>query len=142
MQSYNQATLITLAALQLAHTLEIVEFVVPSVVEVGSENVVLDCNYNFDEAEASELEVKWYFNEDPAPFLVWIAGRRDSRPQLIGSMFEGKIDLEYRATEEPHTRHRARTQLTKHISGKAATTRAWALNAPGWHQRAHFCVAR
>ena len=58
MQSYNQATLITLAALQLAHTLEIVEFVVPSVVEVGSENVVLDCNYNFEEAEASELEVK------------------------------------------------------------------------------------
>ena len=107
MKSYNQATLITLAALQLAHTLEIVEFVVPSVVEVGSENVVLDCNYNFDEAEASELEVKWYFNEDPAPFLVWIAGRRDSRPQVIGSMFEGKIDLEYRATEEQHTRHRA-----------------------------------
>jgi hypothetical protein len=50
-------------------TVEIVDLVVPSVVEVGSENVVLDCNYQFEESEASELEVKWYFNEDPSPFL-------------------------------------------------------------------------
>ena len=99
------ASIITLAAHSAC--LEIVDFVVPSVVEVGSENVVLDCNYNFEEAEASELEVKWYFNEDPSPFLVWIAGRKDSQPQIIGSLFDGKIDLEYKVTEDAHTSHRA-----------------------------------
>ena len=90
-----------------SHSLEITDLTVPSVVEVGSENVVLDCNYNFEPQEASELEVKWYFNEDPAPFLVWIAGRPESRPQVIGSMFEGKIDVSYTVSENQHTRHRA-----------------------------------
>ena len=90
-----------------SHSLEITDFTVPSVVEVGSENVLLDCNYNFEPQEASELEVKWYFNEDPAPFLVWIAGRPESRPQVIGSMFEGKIDVSYTVSENQHTRHRA-----------------------------------
>ena len=90
-----------------SNSLDITEFIVPSVVEVGSENVVLDCNYNFEEEEASELEVKWYFNEDPSPFLVWIAGRPESSPQVIGSMFEGKIDVSYSVSTEQHTRHRA-----------------------------------
>ena len=88
-------------------TVEIMDLVVPSVVEVGSENVVLDCNYSFEDSEASELEVKWYFNEDPSPFLQWIAGRNDSQPQVIGSMFEDKIDLSYTMTSEQHTKHRA-----------------------------------
>ena len=107
MNSFSMTVIITGTALQLASCLEIVDFTVPSVVEVGSENVVLDCNYNFEEAESSELEVKWYFNEDPSPFLVWIAGRKESQPQIIGSMFEDKIDLEYRVTDDPHTAHRA-----------------------------------
>ena len=88
-------------------SLEITDFTVPSVVEVGSENVVLDCNYSFEPEEASELEVKWYFNEDPAPFLVWIAGRPESSPQVIGSLFEGKIDVGYTVSEDQYTRHRA-----------------------------------
>ena len=98
---------ITSVLLPICLTVEIVDLVVPSVVEVGSENVVLDCNYSFEESEASELEVKWYFNEDPSPFLQWIAGRKDSQPQVIGSMFEGKIDLSYTMTTDQHTRHRA-----------------------------------
>ena len=98
-----------LSALLLTESssLDITQFIVPSVVEVGSENVVLDCNYNYDQEEASELEVKWYFNEDPSPFLVWIAGRPESSPQVIGSMFEGKIDVNYTVTDDQHTRHRA-----------------------------------
>ena len=87
--------------------MEKVDLVVPSVVEVGSENVVLDCNYKFEESEASELEVKWYFNEDPSPFLQWIAGRKDSVPQVIGSIFEDKIDLSYTVSTDQYTRHRA-----------------------------------
>ena len=104
-------SLVVLSCLSLlvlkSSSLEITDFTVPSVVEVGSENVVLDCNYSFEPEEASELEVKWYFNEDPAPFLFWIAGRPESRPQVIGSLFEGKIDVSYTVSEDPHTRHRA-----------------------------------
>ena len=102
-------SLVVLSALLVlkSSSLEITDFTVPSVVEVGSENVVLDCNYSFEPEEASELEVKWYFNEDPAPFLLWIAGRPESRPQVIGSLFEGKIDVSYTVSENPHTRHRA-----------------------------------
>ena len=104
----NQNILILfLVAAPATLSLEMIELVVPAVVEVGSENVVLDCNYAFDEAEASELEVKWYFNEDPSPFLVWIAGRNDSAPQIIGSLFENALDLSYTVTEDPRTRHRA-----------------------------------
>ena len=64
-------------------------------------------NDNFDQAEAEQLEVKWYFNEDPAPFFQWIAGVEDSQPQLIGSLFEDKIDLTFLASSDKHTRHRA-----------------------------------
>ena len=104
-----KSSVLILSALFVTKTnsLDITEFNVPSVVEVGSENVVLDCNYNFDQEEASELEVKWYFNEDPSPFLVWIAGRPDSSPQVIGSMFEGKIDVSYTVSDDQHTKHRA-----------------------------------
>ena len=104
-----KSSVLILSALLVTKTnsLDITEFNVPSVVEVGSENVVLDCNYNFDQEEASELEVKWYFNEDPSPFLVWIAGRPDSSPQVIGSMFEGKIDVSYTVSDDQHTKHRA-----------------------------------
>ena len=49
-------------------TVEIKELVVPRVVEMGSENVLLDCNFNFNESEVEQLEVKWYFNRAPAPF--------------------------------------------------------------------------
>ena len=103
----NRILIITLLFNGAVNSLEIIDFTVPRVVEVGSENVILDCNYNYKESEGSELEVKWYFNEDPSPFLVWIAGRKESKPQIIGSLFEGKIDLDYIVTEDDHTKHRA-----------------------------------
>ena len=42
-------------------TVEIHELVVLRVVEEGSENVLLDCKFSFDESEVDQLEVKWYF---------------------------------------------------------------------------------
>ena len=107
LKMYQTIFIISCFLAQTTFTVEIIDLVVPSVVEVGSENVVLDCNYAFEDSEASELEVKWYFNEDPSPFLQWIAGRNDSQPQVIGSMFEDKIDLSYTMTSEQHTKHRA-----------------------------------
>ena len=42
---------------------EIHELNVPKVVEEGSENILLDCNFDYDESEADQLRVKWYFNQ-------------------------------------------------------------------------------
>ena len=55
---------------------------IPRTVEVGEENVILNCDYHFDEEEAQQLEIKWYFNKDPAPFFQWIAGLPDSKESI------------------------------------------------------------
>jgi hypothetical protein len=36
------------------------------------------------------VELKWYFNDDPSPFFVWVpsSGRR---PQIVGTDFEGSV---------------------------------------------------
>ena len=67
----------------------------PKTVEAGCENIFLGCNFHYNESEADQLEVKWYFNQDPAPFCQWIAGRSDSKPQHIGSQFVDAVDLSY-----------------------------------------------
>ena len=55
---------------------------IPRTVEIGQENIVLNCDYNFDAEEAQQLEVKWYFNKDPSPFFQWIAGLPDAKEGL------------------------------------------------------------
>ena len=84
-----------LSSISAGLAFEIKEMAVPSLVEVGSENIVLDCHYNFQEEDADHLEVKWYFNEDPAPFFQWIAGVEGSQPQIIGSLLEDSLDLRF-----------------------------------------------
>ena len=80
---------------------------VPSAVELGSENVVLDCNYQYNDTEKQQLEVKWYFNEDPTPFFQWIAGKIETKPQIIGQQFEDKLDLNYTSGSDNYTMYRA-----------------------------------
>ena len=53
----------------------------PKLVELGSENVVLDCDYDYDEREKMELDIKWYFNDSPSPFFQWVPGQL-KRPQV------------------------------------------------------------
>ena len=65
-------------------SVEINKVSIPSAVEADSDQVLLDCNFSYNETEASQLEVKWYFNQDPVPFCQWIAGRPGSEPQVIG----------------------------------------------------------
>jgi hypothetical protein len=99
--------LLLLLVLSTALAVEIHELVVPGVVEEGSENVLLDCNFSYNESETDQLEIKWYFNRDPTPFCQWIAGVPDTRPQLIGAMFEDKVDLEYVGGSTNQTKYRA-----------------------------------
>ena len=90
-----------------ASAVSIQELRIPRAVEVGSENVVLDCNYDYDVVEEAGLEVKWYFNHEPAPFFQWIAGLQDSQPQLIDARFQGKIDLDFTGGATNYTKYRA-----------------------------------
>ena len=60
---------------------------IPRTVEVGEENIILNCDYHFDEEEAAQLEIKWYFNKDPAPFFQWIAGLPDSKEPILSFLY-------------------------------------------------------
>ena len=53
------AIIIILSICVSAGAVSIHELKIPRAVEVGSENVVLDCNYDYDVAEEAGLEVKW-----------------------------------------------------------------------------------
>ncbi len=85
------------------NAVEIREIVAPPPLELGSlDEVVIDCDYELPEAERGQLEMKWYFNGDPSPFLQWIPGG-GRRPQLITSSYpaiESHIDLDFQIAED------------------------------------------
>ena len=88
-------------------SVEIRDLSVPSYVEYGTpdmDSLILDCNYDFSEAERGQLDVKWYFNGEHSPFLQWLPGRK---PQVIGDRFQGHIDLDFTVDEDDHKMHRA-----------------------------------
>ena len=64
-------------------SVEIRELKVPELVELSPEDIVLDCDFDYDESEKSQLDIKWYFNDEPSPFYQWIPSSR-AKPQLIG----------------------------------------------------------
>ncbi len=37
-----------------------------------------------------QVDVKWFFRDDPQPFFQWLPGRP---PQAIGELFRNRIDL-------------------------------------------------
>ncbi len=80
-----------------ADGVEILRISAPPPLELGSLNeIVLDCDYDLREDERGQLEIKWYFNKNPAPFLQWIPGG-GRRPQLISpNPFDGHVDLNYK----------------------------------------------
>ncbi|KAG8228945.1 hypothetical protein J437_LFUL009427 [Ladona fulva] len=84
---------------------------VPGLVQNGTEeSVVLDCLYDLGSAENSAeggkrlgLVVKWFFEGDPYPVYQWIPKHP---PQGQGKL-RGRVDLDYRATNDESTMHRA-----------------------------------
>ncbi|XP_032794259.1 uncharacterized protein LOC123477456 [Daphnia magna] len=76
---------------------------VPPAVENGSASVVLDCDYSLASHEKQGLVVQWFFRDHPLPVYQWIPGKR---PQDNGPL-KGRLNLEYRASEDPYHRHRA-----------------------------------
>ncbi|KAI9561179.1 hypothetical protein GHT06_012135 [Daphnia sinensis] len=134
--------------------LQIVEMRVPAVVEDGSAtSVVLDCDYVLRSADKkSELVVQWYFQNGSSPVYQWIPGKR---PQDLG-VLKGRLNLDYRASNDPHKRHRALEILkpTYELSGvyrckvatveeEAVAARTMIIYTPArnleiWHQKMSF----
>jgi len=98
---------------------EIKDMKVPKMVESGSKpHVILDCDYDLsDTTEGYQVDVKWFFRDDPQPFFQWLPGHR---PQTIGEIFHDRIDLNYEvAGSDQFRKHRAIKLLnpTTELSG-------------------------
>ena len=52
-----------------------------------------------------QMDVKWFFRDDPQPFFQWLPGRP---PQTIGDLFRHRLDLKYEVPgSDLYRRHRA-----------------------------------
>ena len=121
-RNLNLILAIILVQLERTSLVEITALWVPDPFQEGSKSsVLLDCVYNYEVEDRDSLEVKWYFNRAPAPFCQWIAGVPDTRPQLIGSLFEDKVDLEYVGGTTHQTKYRA-LLLHRPTTAMAGTT--------------------
>ncbi|CAK1600948.1 unnamed protein product [Parnassius mnemosyne] len=77
---------------------------VPALVEVGTESVVLDCQYNIDIVSPRiGLVMKWFFNGSQGLVYQWIP---PMRPQFIG-LLKGKVDVNFKISDDPLQAHRA-----------------------------------
>ena len=78
-----------------------------------NEDIVLDCDYEYEKSEAEQLAVYWYFNGDNTFFYQWIPSK--NKPQLnlnneLGSLFRNHVDLDHIATgsrNDPFKKHSA-----------------------------------
>ena len=91
----------------MVSAVKIRELSVPEVVELGSENILLDCDFDYDAGERVQLDIKWYFNNEPTPFYQWVPEKM-SRPQIIGDKFQNHVDLDHEVLhQDTHKKHRA-----------------------------------
>ena len=101
-----KTTLIFILLFSGVTAVRIRELNVPALVEDGSENILLDCDYDYEENEKVQLEIKWYFNSEPTPFYQWVP-EKNARPQIIGDKFRHHVDLDHVVHTDSHKRHRA-----------------------------------
>lgn len=87
---------------------EILSMAVPAAVEAGGEDIILDCDFDYTEEEKSQLDIKWYFNNEPEPIYQWIPSHPEQKgPQLISEFFRGHLNLEFEVNEDSFKKHRA-----------------------------------
>ena len=67
-------------------------------------STVLDCVYNYTEADRNSLEVKWYFRHNPSPVYQWIP---PGAPQVLSQLFKDHLVQQFEVTRDPYTRYRA-----------------------------------
>ncbi|VVC92033.1 unnamed protein product [Leptidea sinapis] len=82
---------------------KIVKISVPDIIQYGVQDaVVLDCDYTIGN-DTSGLMVKWFFKNKARPVYQWIMSQK---PQDMG-ILRGRVDLTYRASNDPLKMHRA-----------------------------------
>jgi len=84
---------------------QILSMAVPEAVEAGSEDIVLDCDFEYTEEEKMQLDIKWYFNNEPEPIYQWIPSQKG--PQLISELFRDHVNLDFEINEDSFKKHRA-----------------------------------
>jgi len=77
----------------------------PSVV-LGGDPLTIDCDFDYQEEEQDQLDLKWYFNSSPFPIYQWVPSMNKG-PQVIGELFKDKLDLLYSAHNDTFKKHRA-----------------------------------
>jgi hypothetical protein len=65
-------------------TIKISRVHTPGVIKNGTNidgvNNIIDCVYNYTEADVETFELKWYFRHDPTPIYTWVP---PNRPQVF-----------------------------------------------------------
>ncbi|PZC78107.1 hypothetical protein B5X24_HaOG202558 [Helicoverpa armigera] len=88
---------------------------VPALVELGTESVILDCDYSTGETPGPGLVIKWFFNGSTGLVYQWIP---PLQPQFIG-LLKGKVDPNFKISDEPLQAYRAIKIINPgtHLSG-------------------------
>ncbi|OWR49012.1 hypothetical protein KGM_200755 [Danaus plexippus plexippus] len=88
--------------LQCVHSVRIISIRVPEVLQYGSKDAItLDCDYITN--NVTGLVVKWFYMDRSQPIYQWIPPQK---PQALG-ILKNKLDLSYKISNNPYTRHRA-----------------------------------
>lgn len=77
----------------------------PSVI-LGGEELIIDCDFEYQQDEQDQLDLKWYFNSSPFPIYQWVPSMHRG-PQVIGELFKHNLDLLYSAHNDTFKKHRA-----------------------------------
>ncbi|KAM3964254.1 uncharacterized protein ACR2FA_001741, partial [Aphomia sociella] len=96
--------ILVLSLLTQCIAVNITSIQVPSLVETGTEFVILDCEYSTGAVSPGPgLVMKWFFNGSAGLVYQWIP---PMRPQVIG-LLKGKVDMSFRISDEPLQAYRA-----------------------------------
>jgi len=93
---------------------------VPSWALAGS-SVELWCNYSYNATEGEELDVKWYLDGSPSPFLVWVP-HQGRKPQVVLDMFKPHIDTGHTVGSDPYKIHSSLLMRNIHTGLSGAYT--------------------
>lgn len=92
-------------AFSCATAVKIAQLYTPGPIKNGSLHpAVLDCDFSYDENEKESVVVKWFVQGQVEPVYQWIP--QEGPPQGLGPL-RGRLDLDYRVSEDNFTMHRA-----------------------------------
>merc|ERR1711970_592710 len=81
--------IISLTLTSSVSSLEITSLAIPSYSKQG-ENVTFHCKYTVNKSQLAELDIKWYLDSSPSPFLVFLPYLQQE-PQVVDPRFRQKI---------------------------------------------------